>query len=271
MDPATSSTLLTTAKVGIPIIKGVHDLLEKKGVYQAVIDWLLRKKPQDVVVLGATGAGKSALLRALQGLDASIPRDQRTDSKISTSGRFKTSGARFNFIDTPGQELSKDVRTGAILDAVRMDPPIGVINVVAYGYHENTTGSAITLDKDQPSASYLQKARDVELELLDEWTELLCGRSGTAAWVITLASKADLWWERGPDQSVLNYYRTGEYHQRLGSAQEIPNATLPYSSTNQLFYSISPMSGYYSDTLRTQHQNHFLAKLLEFTVLGNNK
>lgn len=50
----------------IQIGKGVHQLLEKTGTYDRVINWLKRKTAYDVLLVGASGTGKSAFLKSLR-------------------------------------------------------------------------------------------------------------------------------------------------------------------------------------------------------------
>ena len=57
----------------IPVAIEVHRYLQKRGTYDKVRDWWQSNKPCDVIVLGASGTGKTALVKALRGLPHTFP------------------------------------------------------------------------------------------------------------------------------------------------------------------------------------------------------
>ena len=59
---------MSAAETIVPIALGVHKILKERGVYEKVIDYLARRKAHEIIVLGASGAGKSSFLRSIRGL-----------------------------------------------------------------------------------------------------------------------------------------------------------------------------------------------------------
>ena len=175
----------------------------------------------------------------------------------------KIENAIFKFIDTPGESRHDTKRKDAILKTYG-HLSIGVINVVSYGYHEGTVPRGKALDGNNASEGYLTASRATEIHYLAEWTSLLAGRNGPAKWLITVATKADLWWGAGQEDAVFNHYRSGPYFMALGEAKEITHSVRSYSSLNQLFYKTAPMSGFYSDDQRVKDRDSLVALILEY-------
>ena len=256
--------MLTEAKeaieVGIPIAQGVHNILKERGVYQKVIDFFTGNKKQHILLLGASGSGKSSLFHTVQGLPAYIPREHRTDDSRSIDGMIDR--ASLTFIDTPGDDRHEARRIETIRNSQQTDR-LGIINVVSYGYHEGLAQLSDAVEGDKARENFLEARRKVELGRLTEWTSILCGRGGNASWVITVVTKADLWWQNTDDQPVMAYYQSGGYSDALGEAREQPCSVRAYSSLNQLFYGHGKMTGYYTDHLRQNHHAGLISLILE--------
>jgi hypothetical protein len=249
----------------IPILTGVHEILKDRGAYEKVVDWVTRKQTYNLVLLGATGVGKSSFLKSLQGLPPGIRREERTDSVREVDA--KLSHIRVRVFDTPGEQLHESKRKAAIQTAGGLKP-LGLLNIVSYGYHEGSGSASKALEEGSPAESFLSQRREVELRLLREWSPWLGGSGGAASWLITVVTKADLWWQLGPDQPVLQYYREGGYHDALGEARNLSHSVRAYSSLNQLFYDVGPMSGYYSDDQRSVDRASLVALMLELMANG---
>jgi 50S ribosome-binding GTPase len=247
--------------IGIPIASGVHKILKERGVYEKVKDFVTRKKPCEVIVLGASGTGKSSFLRYVRGIDAYIRPEIRTDKVTEVKGKIDKT--LFRFIDTPGEARHAEKRKKGILDAYHAKS-LGIINLVSYGYHEGAAGGKKAVEDIKPSEKYLEASRAVEIDLLAEWTSLLAGRGGPAKWLITIITKADLWWTPEQSQVVLDYYSNGPYYNALGEAKSITQSVRVFSSINQLFYGRVPMSGFYSDDQRIKDRDALIALLLEY-------
>lgn len=111
---------------------------------------------------------------------------------------------------------------------------------------------------------FLEQNRLSEIRLIEEWNYLL-GDPETAGWLITLVSKADLWWDR--EEEVLSYYRTGEYFDALGAAKSLHPVILPYCSVFHKFYKTGSLSGRLDDAdrlrLRAALIRHLIAAVNE--------
>jgi hypothetical protein len=259
--------VVETIEAVVPVAVGVHKILKKRNVYEKVADFLSQNKASDVLILGASGAGKSSFLRSIQGIDPYIRPEDRTDRSVEIEGKIEK--ARFRFIDTPGEEQHAAKRRDAVLGLYN-SPSLGIVNVVSYGYHESTIPASEALKNGKPSEEYLIECRAREIDYLAGWTSLLAGRKGPASWLITVVTKADLWWIPDQQQAVFDHYRRGSYFEALGEAQEITHSVRSYSSLNQLFYRTAPMSGFYTDDQRIQDAESLIALLLEYSSEQRN-
>lgn len=250
---------LSLVKAGVPVALEIHDILRKKGAYDKVADYLLGRESIDVLLLGSTGCGKSAFLKSLQGQSGFVPREHRTARVEEVQGTIQE--VTFRFIDTPGQNLHKGMRTAAIKDAAAAKR-LGVINVVSFGYHEAAVDADRALLSGLPSASYLDECRQKEVHRLAEWTSLLGGLGGAADWLLTVVTKADLWWTPAIHATVLAHYTDGDYAAALGEATQLRRSALPYSSLNSRFYGVVPMTGFYTDEQRNEDHKSLITQLL---------
>lgn len=136
----------------------------------------------------------------------------------------------------------------------------GIINVVSYGYNE---ASSVMLPAIGASAkipkSFLKQQRELEIAMLDEWKGLL-GDGESARWLVTVATKADLWWKQ--QEKVMNYYAGGRYQQALGEAQLLKPVVLEYCSVFQKFYGQVSMSGDFQDSDRIRVKAQMIRTLL---------
>lgn len=151
----------------------------------------LRKK-HTILVMGCTGVGKGNFIESLSEV-APIAIDRMNRTEFPVKHRLKVSNKLFDFVDTPGQQAHKSRRISAIRHAISAGVS-GVINVVAYGYHESRIGKREALTQaGTPRVDYLYRMRRQEIEALSEWSTILGGPE-TCGWLITLVTKADIWW-----------------------------------------------------------------------------
>ena len=122
--------------------------------------------------------------------------DRMNRTEFAEEHQLKIERTSFTFIDTPGQKAHKSIRLNTIRKAMQQKDVDGILNVVCYGYHEGRgdPNEAVT-EVNEINYSYLKSRQNEEKELLNEWTPLL-GGGVTASWLITVVTKADLWWDQ---------------------------------------------------------------------------
>ncbi|MEM1365989.1 MAG: hypothetical protein AAGH82_09585, partial [Pseudomonadota bacterium] len=166
----------------------------------------------------------------------------------------------------PGEDLHEAKRKITIREMMG-NAPLGIINVVSYGYHEPDIDVETAMDGPTVRPEFLSESRDLEIERLKEWTNLLCGEGGPAKWLLTVVSKADLWWTPSGEKEVLDHYRSGSYRHALGESfdgAKITHSVTPVASLNQPLFGVGPMSGFYSDEIKTQHTKELLSLILRY-------
>jgi energy-coupling factor transporter ATP-binding protein EcfA2 len=251
------------AEVGSLIAKelvGLFELAAKEG-------WLDRlkatfRKKHRVLVLGCSGVGKTELLESLTTVTPEVI-SHLNRTQFAERHRIRIAKEPFVFIDTPGQYESR--RLSAIREEISKGLA-GIINVVAYGYHETKVGhDEAFLSKSKVSADYLSSRRLLELADLRAWVPLVGARE-IANWLITVVTKADLWWDR--HNEVLNYYTEGPYLEALDTAKSLNPVIIEHSSVFHKFYGEGPMSGTFDESDRTRARAHLLKTLLAAVARG---
>jgi hypothetical protein len=102
--------------------------------------------------------------------------------------------------------------------------------------------------------------RREEIQQLNEWNQLL-GDPLTSHWLITVVTKADLWWDR--QQEVIEYYNKGAYFDALGEAKELRQRVLPYSSVFHKFYGEAPMAGSFDQDAHNMARERLIGGLIK--------
>ena len=182
---------------------------------------------------------------------------------LRSRGNYRIEKTPFVLVDTPGQVLDEAKRKKAITDAIR-DKVEGIINVVCYGYHEaEEAGSADAVPKSSRKIAkepYLKRRQKVELDLLAEWVPAIDEK--TANWILTIVTKADLWWP-DTDSEVRKAYQEGEYADEFADFSD-KHYVLPYCSVIEPFYG-TRTSGLFGDHHRSVLRENLLQTILRLS------
>lgn len=245
----TTAEEIAAAKAALAIVQ----MAERQGWLDKLKD--LFKEKHKVIVLGSTGTGKSNFIKSLQQL---IPQaiNHLNRTQWASQTRLHLADQIFDVVDTPGQDAHRDRRLEAIRRILE-ESKFGLINVVCSGYHEYATGADEALsDAGAVNPEWLARHRTIEVEAASEWVPLM---SAKPAYMITLVTKADLWWSSKDE--VLREYEQGDYSRVVHDAAIRGHAVLPYSSTFHRFYGQAPMSGVFEGADRERCQQMFLENL----------
>jgi len=250
----TGAEEVAAAKAAVAIV----DIAKEQGLLRRLRD-VLRTKHY-VLILGSTGTGKSNFVLSLKEL---VPEaiDHLSRTAFASRSRVQLAGTVFDFIDTPGQAELRARRLEAIrkaLDQTRF----GVINVVSWGYHEYKTGKSEAIAPDGGvDAAWLSTHREVELDSAAEWVPLVAGKP---AYMITLVTKADLWWPEA--DNVIRYYEKGKYYRVVRDAALAGHVVVPYSSVFHNFYNEGALAGSFDAADREDCQKSLLQELFVSTA-----
>ncbi|MFM9960885.1 MAG: hypothetical protein ACKV2Q_06635 [Planctomycetaceae bacterium] len=177
----------------------------------------IRKGDVRIAVFGPGGVGKSTLGEILSGsLDPSTTPRQYRES-IWTE-EFRLPGdVPATLLVAPGQERRRKTTWSDLFRQLSKGKSIGVINLVAYGYH--AIGGEQSFKQNevyQPGMTRLQflkafteRQRQSELQVLREIQPHLEAAYGRI-WMLTLVTKQDLWWKNR--KTVEEHYTQGEYN-----------------------------------------------------------
>jgi hypothetical protein len=169
VDPATAKEIADFATV----------ILRDSGLLEKISDLFLRPKQHTIILLGASGTGKTAFCRRLRGLAAFVPREMRTRVSEAHTGRLK-GGFKLKILETPGQPIEPFcIHRRETISRATKEANLGIINVVSYGYHEGSVKPNVAVTKSNTvRSSFLDNRRQEEITLLDEWKDGLCAPGG---------------------------------------------------------------------------------------------
>lgn len=239
--------------------KAAIDLAIEHGALEKLK--LLFRKKHRILVLGSSGVGKTNLLESLTTLTPEII-DAVNRTEFAQKAQVNIGTQPFVFIDTPGQEHHQSRRIQAIREAMK-EGLSGIINVVSYGYHEYDGGEKEAINQNgKISKNYLKRNRKLECELLKEWIPLV-GNPDTGGWLITIITKADLWWDER--EQVIEHYVEGDYFAALGEAKTMNPIVVHYSSVFHRFYDKGNLSGMFDETDRKKARINLFSTLLGST------
>lgn len=228
----------------------------RAGLFDKLVALVRRKRK--ILILGASGAGKTLFIRSLKEVMVkSIPALER--SQFSDKTEVIIDNLPFLFVDTPGYILYSMTRKKAIQSAIKRRVS-GILNVVCYGYHEGLPRAVDAIDEAGiAKPEYLKARRKLEIDLLSEWVQWV--DKDVADWVITVVTKADLWWP-DEDGTIQDYYESGSYYETLGNLPvSVQHVVLPYCSVIEPFYG-HRVSGRFGNEDKQNLHDYLLQTLL---------
>jgi hypothetical protein len=168
--PDISPIIIDVAKeIGTDLIKqGADSLMKKEFSFKD----LFFKKNQKILLLGSTGVGKTQFINSFDDKLKDTPVRDRTivaEEIIREVNEHIT----IVFNDTAGDNISPHYmikRHEQLVKTFSDTSYVGIINLVAYGYHENPyePKSAVFDSDDILKADFLEKKRAYEIKHLDE-------------------------------------------------------------------------------------------------------
>jgi signal recognition particle receptor subunit beta len=187
----------------IEALSSIYNKAEKYGLIDHFLEFF--SKPVTIVALGMSGAGKSNFLASVQDLNAEIV-SSLDRTKFVNISKAKLGGIRLHFVDTPGHEGYSTQRKEAIISAIKQ-PRAMFVNVTCAGYAEHERPIEDFFDgSTEVRAKVLSAQRELEIAQLLEWVNLV-GSDGERRRLITVISKADLWWN--DRTAILSHYEKG--------------------------------------------------------------
>jgi small GTP-binding protein len=223
------------AKYAAEFVSDVFQNLYSQGFFNQLFSELFGSNKK-ILVLGDSGAGKTQFINTFSEKLRELEVFNRTNAAVKTYA--KVDGFSVKFFDTPGEIAKSQIRNKEIKEMVSKQNYEGIINVVSYGYAEREDDKQFTFDKNnQLNLKKLEDKRKAEIELLDDWMKYL--DVSKVKWVITLITKADIWWDNLDD--VYNYYLYGAYRRAIDDAfykYRYPQMTyfMPFCSIQKPFY-----------------------------------
>lgn len=198
----------------------------KKKIFDFLND--LFKKDHNIALFGITGTGKSEFVESLEKSGANI-----TETLTIRTTKFYIDKFKVFIHDTPGHDAGESLREDVLSDIIKKDYT-GVIFLVSSGFHQRDGIVDVeTIKNDSEKfASWIESRKSMEIDFLQNISKNL--RLSNVKWIITLVSKADIWWE---DKNVRTYYESGEFSKTMKTI--LPRAThyvIPYCSTIEPFY-----------------------------------
>lgn len=210
-----SEALLTLAEA-IKIGSTVHE--ERKSLSDLFYKVRNRiwKSTSNVLVFGPSGVGKSTFGRIVS--DTFLPESHATYRGSANKEEYQIDlKTNTVLLVPPGQEERRDFRWKELFDNLRSGNSIGIVNVVAYGYHSfrDLQFSDLSVYEEGMSVedtmhAYTTFRRKKELDALKYLKTRIQDAKGDI-WMMTLIAKQDLWWE--DRTTVVDAYESGPYNE----------------------------------------------------------
>lgn len=242
-------------------LSSIYNKAEKYGLIDHVIDFF--SKPISIVALGISGAGKSNFLTSVQDLNSEIV-SYLDRTKFVTVRKAKMGGLRLHFIDTPGHEGYSTQRKEAVINSIKTPRTI-FINVTCGGYVEHERPIEDFFDASPEVLSRtLNAQKELEIAQLLEWIGLVTS-DGEKRKLITVVSKADLWWN--DRASVLRHYEDGPYALEVRKVTGLVHSVSPYCAVIKQHFDRGPVAPGFDETIKRTIRKSFIEQLLSVSKM----
>ena len=198
------------AKLGAHLYENRHKIVEI-----TLRLWnLFTEGKKQILVFGPGGVGKSTMGRVLfQDFNPEIHADYT--SSVTQESYSLPGGVACDLLVPRGQIDEIEFNWKDLYDRLREGGTVGIINVVAYGFHSIQSLSYTetpVYEDGMTEAEFVdgdtEKRRDRELRVIGELESRIDDAPGELQ-MITLGAKQDLWWERRHE--VRAWYENGPY------------------------------------------------------------
>ena len=221
-----------------------------------LISALLERKHY-ILVIGSTGAGKTALVGALSSMEQQlvsvINRTERTTKKALKIGKISTI-----LVDTPG-EIGKLSSRMSEFSRFYQKSRVGIIIVVSNGFHEYRSSDKSEIDTADKLSEFILRHQKIELEYLEAFSSQF-PYIDQVDWAIVVATKADLWWNT--ESIVLSKYRDSKFQHVAKKICRHGAAVRPFSSTTEPFMKTVPSAINFSESKRRDIRLNLIASLI---------
>lgn len=180
----------------------------------------LTKGSVKLPVFGAGGLGKSTFGRLMTGHN---PFDLATkyEESIGINVENLNDNIPGQLLVAPGQDHRIQTNWPKLFNIVNTGQSIGVINMVAYGYHALGIRSHTESDLyetgmtiDDFMEKHLEDKKNKEIELLKHLVEGF-SNAEKPFWMVTIINKQDLWYKER--EKVRTHYQDGQYGSLISS------------------------------------------------------
>ncbi len=212
-------TLAEAIKVGLTVHEGRTSL---KDLFYKTRNRIW-KRTSNVLVFGPSGVGKSTFGRVIS--DTFVP-EKHAQYRSSANREEYQIDLKTNtvLVVPPGQEDGRDFRWKELFSNLASGRSVGIVNVVAYGYHSfrdlQLSDLSVYEDgmtKEETMRAYTSLRREKKLDVLRYLKTRVQDAPGDI-WMMTLIAKQDLWWDER--NVVLNTYESGPYNQVIREIEE---------------------------------------------------
>jgi energy-coupling factor transporter ATP-binding protein EcfA2 len=210
-------TAAATIKIADDVFEHRQQLLRtiKKLRY-----WIVHRR-LIVLTFGPAGTGKTTLASILSGNSDHLKAPGRYVSSLSVEEVGLPGDLVCTVVVAPGQRRYMDTIWPELYSNLPRGRAGGIINVVSYGYHAFTDRSYkdSTLYREEMTetqflAAYQEERRRIELDVIQRLVPRISDTT-QKIWMITLATKQDLWWEYRND--MREHYMKGAYNEHINA------------------------------------------------------